>query len=127
MKRRIIWSLYAWPISLMLLASDAFAGLSYSGTTVIIFAFLDLCISFPSLVAMHLNIWDKKLFNPMWWRIYAFLSCTWDLFFNTLIMPKITGESFGRNEIIGLVILLPLYFAVFRYAFRRWETVEQPG
>lgn len=126
MKRRIIWSLYAWPITVILLAADASAGFSYSGTTIIIVSFLDLCISFPGLVAMHLNIWDKKLFNPMLWKLYAFVSSAWDVIFNTLITPGITGESFGMSDLIGLVILLPLYYAIFRYAFRRWESVEKP-
>ena len=96
-------------------------GFNYSGTPVIIIAFLDLCFSFPSLVAMHLHIWDKKLFNPQLWKIYAFVSCAWDLTLNLFIMPSVTGETFGINDIIGVAILIPLYVAMFRYAFRKWD------
>ncbi len=127
MTRRILWSLYAWPVTLMVLASECFVGFNYESNSVIIFAFLDLCISFPSLYALQLHIWDKKIFNPLFWKIYAFIFYAWDLISNIFIGPAVTGEAFGMNDIVGMTILLPLYFAVYRYAFRKWEAVGGEG
>jgi hypothetical protein len=124
MTRRILWSLYAWPVTLMVLSSDCFMASNHEGNAVALLAFLDLCISSPSLYALQLHIWDKKLFHPGLWRIYAFSLCAWDLVLNVLIGPVVTNGTFGINDVIGMTILLPLYFAVFRYAFRKWDGVE---
>jgi hypothetical protein len=123
--RRILWNIYAWPVTLMLLSGDFWAGCHYKGAYIIIFAVLDFLISFPSVVAMHLHIWDKKLFNPSFWKTYAFAYCAWDFSFNVLIVPAITGEKFAPSNLIGLIILLPFYVALFRYAFRQWKVNEE--
>ena len=100
----------------------------YKGAFLIFFAVFHFLILFPSVVAMHLHIWDKKLFNPSFWKIYAFAFCAWDFSFKLLIEPAIFGEKFA---LIGLIVLLPLYVALFRYAFRQWkgndEGVEIPN
>jgi hypothetical protein len=127
MTRRILWSLYAWPVTLMVLASECFLGVNYEGNAIIIFAFLDLCISFPSLYALQLHIWDKKLFSPLLWKIYAFIFYAWNLIYNVFIGPAVTGEALELDDIIGLTILLPLFFAVYRYAFRKWEAAAVEG
>ena len=122
--RRVLWCIYAWPITLLLLSSDLFAGYQHSGNYVIPFAVLDFLISLPSLVALHLHIWDKKFFHPSFWKIYTFLFYAWDLSFNVLIQPVVTGEKFVPANLIAPVILLPFYVALFRYAFRRWDKKE---
>ena len=96
----------------------------YESSAIAALAFLDLCISAPSLYVLQLHIWDKKLFNPRLWKIYAFSLCAWDLVLNVFIGPVATGEAFDLSDLIGMMILLPLYFGVFRYAFRKWDEVE---
>jgi general stress protein CsbA len=118
--RRILWSIYAWPITLLLLGASFFAGYHHSGT-IITFAVLDFLISFPSIVAMHLHIWDKRLLNPTFWKTYTFVFYAWDLSFNLLIQPTITGEKFDPYSLIVPIILIPFYVALFRYAFRQWN------
>jgi hypothetical protein len=123
--RRILWNIYAWPVTLMLLSGDFLAGYHYRGTYIVTFSVIDFLISFPSVVAMHLHIWDKKLFNPSFWKTYAFAYCAWDFSFNLLIEPTITGEKFAPSNLIGLIILLPFYVALFRYAFRQWKVNDE--
>ena len=125
--RRILWSLYAWPMTLLLWSSDVFAGFQYHGPYIIPFAVLDFLICFPSIIAMHLHIWDEKLFTPAFWKIYAFVFLAWDLSFNILITPAITGEKFDLPTLVGGISMLPLYVAVFRYAFRKWPAEPTPA
>jgi len=119
--RRVLWCIYAWPITLMLLSSDLFAGYQHHGTYVIPFTVLDFFISLPSIVAIHLHIWDKKLFHPTLWKIYIFVFYAWDLSFNLLIEPAVTGEKFDPVGLIAPLILMPFYVGIFRYAFRKWK------
>jgi hypothetical protein len=95
----------------------------FSNPTVVPLTVLDFCVSFPGLVAMHLHIWDEQVFHPAVWKVYAFVFIAWDLCFNILIEPRITNEPFGSDSLIGFCIMIPLYVAVFRYAFRKWDPV----
>lgn len=122
--RRILWNLYAVPMTLLLLVVEATVPFQYANPFVIPFTVLDFCISLPGLIAMHLHIWDKQLFHPAVWKIYAFVMLAWDLSFNIFIEPRITNEPFALSSMIGMCVLIPLYFAVFRYAFRHWDGVE---
>ena len=125
--RRILWSLYAVPITLLFLLAEAAVPFLYTNPLIIPFTVLDFCISFPGLIALQLHIWDIQLFHPAVWKIYAFVMLAWDFCFNILVEPRITGERFGLAALIGLCVLIPLYVAVFRYAFRRWTEVEGAG
>lgn len=123
--RRILWNIYAWPITLLLVAGSLVPGQNPTGNHIILtFSVLDLFISLPSLAAMHLHIWDKKLLNPLVWKTYTFVFYGWDLIYNLLIQPSLTGEKFNKVSLIGLIVLIPLYVAVFRYAFRKWNVVS---
>src|SRR4051812_25697686 len=115
--RRILWNIYAVPMTLMLLLTEVIVVFHYTNPFVIPFSVLDFCISLPGLIALHLHIWDKQVFHPAVWKIYAFVFLAWDLCFNILIEPRITNEALGFDALVGAVILLPLYVALFRYAF----------
>lgn len=85
---------------------------------------VDFCVSLPGLLALHLHIWDQKVFAPAFWKVYAFVFVAWDFAVNLWIGPAATSEKPGMDSLIGFILLLPLYFAVFRYAFRRWPESE---
>ena len=117
---RVFWMLYACPLMLLFLACEAFAIWEY-GPKVAPWSGLDFVISLPGLVALFLHIWDTKLFVQPFWKIYSFVIVAWDLLFNLFIQPVITGEPLEPGAAIGFIIFLPLYVAIFRYAFRNWD------
>jgi hypothetical protein len=118
--RRILWNIYAVPMTLLLLSTEVLVMFQYPNPFVIPFTVLDFCISFPGIVAMHLHIWDQPSFRPAVWKIYAFIFLAWDFTANLLIEPALTREPLGFNSLIGFLLMIPLYVAVFRYAFRKW-------
>ena len=120
--RRVLWNLYAVPITLLILPSD-FIEIYTKGPAMFPFATLDFLISFPSLVAIQLHIWDKQLFVPALWKVYAFVFILWDFAFNIIIEPALTHETFDPSNLIFAGLCVPLYVAVFRYAFRKWQEI----
>ena len=116
---RLLWHLYAIPSTLVLLASIV-AEVQAMGAVGV----FDLIVSAPSLVALYLHIWDKKVLSAAFWKPYAFGIVAWDLLFNLLIAPPLSGQRLGLDYLPGAVASLPLYIAVFRYAYRDWHATE---
>lgn len=115
--RRVLWNIYAWPITFFLVL----AVVSSIASRISLLTVLDAAISLPSLVALHLHIWDKKCLSASFWKPYAFVFPLWDCLCNLLVEPMSSGKRFNPLLLIVPVILLPLYVGVFRYAFRKWE------
>jgi hypothetical protein len=114
--RRLLWNIYAWPITL-LLAYVVVEGLPKDD----LLSGLDTVVSIPSLVALHLYIWDKNAFSQKFWKPYSFVFLAWELIYNLFIQPMDSGKPFQPAFLIVPVIFLPLYVALFKYAFRRWQ------
>lgn len=105
--RRILWNIYAWPVTLILVLSQL-SGLSISDLLPIV----DLVISVPLVMALHLHIWDKKLLTDKFWKPYAFSFVIWELVYNLLIVPMKSGEPFKPSTLLAPVILLPFYIGL---------------
>ncbi len=112
-----MWNIYAWPITLLLLALLA-AGLVNRPD---LLSILDFSISVPSLVALHLHIWDKRFLPRTFWKAYAFILLLWDWGFELLLKPLLLKTPFSPLLLFHLILLIPLYVSVFRYAFRNWD------
>ena len=116
--RRTLWNIYAWPISILILL-----GFLFELSTLKPLSALDVALSIPALIALHLHVWDVKFLSSTFWKPYAFAYCAWDLYYNFMDPARIKGGFQSRFVILQLVAL-PLYVAVFRYAFREWS--EKP-
>jgi hypothetical protein len=114
----VLWNVYAIPFTLILLTSSVseVQSLGWVGA-------FDLVVSVPSLVALYLHVWDRKMM-PSFWKPYAFAFIAWEVVGNVLVFPRVSGEGFGFPDLFGLVFFLPLYFALFKYAYRTWRTSE---
>jgi hypothetical protein len=112
--RRLLWNLYAWPITILLVAlyPSTIASLGTLGV-------VDVLFSAPSLVALHAHVWDKRVLGSMFWKPYAFALAAWDVVLNVLLAPRVTHQELRSTDLLGVALLLPLYVAVFRYAFRQ--------
>jgi hypothetical protein len=61
------------------------------------------------------------------WKSYAFGFLVWQLVYGFLLELIVSGRRFKPTALISLIILLPLFVAIFRYAFREWGRAESPG
>lgn len=112
--RRVLWNLYAVPITLLLVTLTAVGvveGLPFS--------LVDAMISTSSLLALHLHVWDKRFLSPLVWRLYSLVFITWEILLLFFILPAL-GQPFSVASFVIMIVLIPLYVATFRYAFRKW-------
>lgn len=113
--RRMLWSIYAIPATLLFLALGL-TGLSSGG----IVAVVDLLASLPLYVAIHLHIWDKRVLNGTVWKVYAFAFIAWQLTYSFVIGAS--EPNYGvETAFTALALQAPMIVALFLYAFRRWE------
>lgn len=117
--RKILWNLYAWPITLLLVTSYV-----PNGSEPAWLLMVDFCISFPSILVLHLHIWQVKFLRDHIWKIYAIVFVIWDCLHNLVLLPMITKEPIDLYTLIGLLVLLPLYIVPFRYAYITMNEAE---
>jgi hypothetical protein len=110
--RRVLWNIYVWPITLLILL-----GIFFELYTLRIPAVVDAVLTIPALIALHMYIRDFKCLSASFWRLFAFGYFAWDVYFNLVIDFMRLGNA---RFLIVPVFSLPLYLALFRYAFRDW-------
>ena len=111
--RRTLWNIYVWPISVLMLL-----GFFVDLSSLRPLSALDVALSIPALVALHLHVRDVKFLSPAFWKPFAFVYLAWDLFYNLAINPM---QFPMPGPFLVLVFSLPLYVALFRYAFKSWS------
>jgi len=81
----------------------------------------DVSITLPS----YLGVWGYAFETKIGWRpLWGFLSFvfpTWDVLFNFVLSPESLSEVGVFPVLIALVLLVPAYVAIWRYAFRSPE------
>ena len=117
--RRILWNIYAWAITFLLVAAyiDSIHQIQA-------LKLLDVVLSIPSLLALHLHIWDKKVGSSTFWKAYVPFFIVWEFAFNIVLDPMSRAEKLNPEVMVVGILLLPLYVANVRYAFRKWTGNE---
>lgn len=113
--KRVLWSIYAIPITLLFLAASI-RHLHDSPWYVV-----DAIVSLPQFVIVQLYIWDKRVLRPILWQIYAICFLAWQLTFSLVIEPTLTHIPVGPSLLVGLGLQLPMLVAMFLYAFGSWD------
>jgi hypothetical protein len=111
--RRILWNIYAWPITVLMLL-----GMFFELRTLKVPAAVDVLLTVPALIALHMHVWGVRFLSGGFWKPFAFVYLAWDLYFNLVLDFMRLGEA---RFLIVLFFSLPLYVALFRYAFRDWS------
>lgn len=120
--RRALWSVYAIPTTMLMLAAS-FSAVAGGGTLAVV----DAVVSLPQFVVLQLHIWDKRVPNAVIWKVYAFAFLAWQLAYGLFIQPSVSGKGFEPGLLVGLAIQTPMLVALFLYAFRTWPDQEGKG
>jgi hypothetical protein len=113
---RLFWQVYFWLIAAIIVLSYVSKG--PIGT----WKFVDLAMSSGSLAALFLYAYRKKLFAPLFWKVYFVVFIVWDLSYNLIIEPKAKGEAFQATTLLGFLFIAPIYVALYLYAFKYLNT-----
>ena len=89
--------------------------------TIKVLAAVDILVTIPALIALHMHVRDVRFLSAGFWRPFAFVYLAWDLYFNLVLDFMRLGEA---RFLMVLVFALPLYVALFRYAFRDWAAPD---
>ncbi len=85
-----------------------------------IFNFIDLIISSISWLGLFCFAYQLKLFTPIFWKDVLLAIVIWDIYYNIWVLPK--SEEFNKAELVAsLIMLLPLYYGLYLYAFKFLE------
>ncbi|MFA5905653.1 MAG: hypothetical protein WC836_17105 [Desulfobacula sp.] len=61
--------------------------------------------------------YKKNIFSPVFWKIFFFVFLSWEIYATVFLSPPISDFSIFQH-LTGLILGLPLYFALFLYGFR---------
>ncbi|MDN7242220.1 hypothetical protein QWY14_10445 [Planococcus sp. N028] len=117
---QILWYIYA-----AFLATSSIAYLIHGGYKNKIFL-IDLVVSAITWTGLFGFITHREIFTPFVWQVVFFGALLWDILFyfflrNKVMETEVEGEDMRMMNIfttVFMVILLgPLYYALFQYAF----------
>lgn len=107
----MIWKIYFWFFVIILISGYTIEGIN-EGWDV-----LDLLISSFALMGFFLYAYKKRFLSARFWKSYFLIYIIWDFTYNFLILPKIEGK-FEPFNLVGLVFVIPVYIALYLYAFK---------
>ena len=84
--------------------------------------YLDMLVSFPSLVALVGFSFGFSILWPWFWRLYLPLICAWDLWASLwyLQSPEACVGFFGGDwkfYLLQYMLLFPMYYAILKQGF----------
>lgn len=89
------------------------------------YEFIDIIISALALAGLYGYAWGKALLSDGFWKIFFFVIIIWNILYHYFLPPppkvaeSLNGQSPQSAATIGLIIFIPLFIAVYSYAYRR--------
>ncbi len=111
----MIWKIYFWFISFFLFLSYIKIFSEYGFAALFV---TDLIISVPAIVGLFLYAYKKILFTARFWKTYFAIDIMWDFYLNLYLLPHIEGKKLGVEEVGGFLFILPIWIALYMYAFK---------
>lgn len=116
------WKIYFWFLSVLLVISYA---MIFTGQPAI-WDLIDVLISAPALLGFFAYSFRKPLFNQKFWKCWFVIFIVWDVVYNLIITEYLglaqqyegSEESTITEMLIGYIIFLPEYIALYLLAFK---------
>jgi hydrogenase/urease accessory protein HupE len=88
--------------------------------------FVDMIVSIIGIIGLWGYVFKKEWFSPSFWKVYFGFNIVWSIgslyYMGESFLPENEPTLMYLTLGIGLIILLfmiPYYYALFRYAYRR--------
>lgn len=108
----MFWKIYFWFFIVILVLGYSTEGIGG------IWGIIDLLISIVALAGLFLYAYKKSFLNSAFWKAYLPLFIIWDFTYNLIIEPSVSGTTFEPIALVGFLFLVPIYIALYLYAFR---------
>ena len=108
-----------WLIYLLFFTLVFVPSLLEAFTTRTAVGFLDLAVSFPSLIGLAFFTFKKEWGHQIFWEVYSVLFPIYDIVKNVFTARFIPGCHFSTEALIGGVIMLPIYIALLLFAYKK--------
>jgi len=118
----MFWKVYFWVILILSTVGFAMSGLA---GLVGLWGWVDFLFSSGGWVGLFAYAYKKRFFVAKVWKSYLPLLILWDLAYNLALQPEATGKAADMGIYIGFVLLIPMYAALYLYAFKFMEEPEQ--
>lgn len=114
----MFWKIYFWFFIVILVLGYSTEGVGG------IWGIIDLLLSIGALAGLFLYAYKKSFFNSAFWKAYLPLFIIWDFTYNLIIEPKVSGTNFELVALAGFLFSIPIYIALYLYAFRFFKGNE---
>ena len=104
---------YRFYFFLILLAHIQMYSNFYNLSRIPLILYIDMPLTIMALLGLFLLAAQKAFLKPIFWKAYFFIYIAWDIFMT--VIPKLIMPI---HVIQRVVFLLPLYIALYFYAFR---------
>lgn len=119
------WKIYTWLLAVFLVLSYSFI----IAATPTIVDLIDIPISIVAWLGLLAFSYSKRFLFEPFWRTWLVMIIGWDIIYNFVFagLLGIGQEIQGMDPVtvveavVGLVLLVPEYYAIFLYGFRRQE------
>jgi len=124
--RRLGWKAYFWGMLLLFVLTYLMLGVGWMQALDVI----DSMVTTIALVGMFGFAYRRRIAERRFWKLWLPAEIVWDLSVAFLLIPagllyqfpgEVQSDVSGWEDIAGLLILIPLYAALYRYGNRSPE------
>jgi len=111
----LLWKMYSWFLLVMLVMDSIVNGINQTFTGLKV---LDIMIALWAIFGLFSYAHKKVKGNATSWKVFFFIFVIWSLAYNFIIEPLSDSTVKVFNNIVGMVLLVPLFVALYLYSFK---------
>ena len=81
--------------------------------------FFNIALSLIGLLGAYLYAFNKRILSQRLWKLFCVIYISYDFIYNIILYPRLYGEPFGIDSVIGLIFFMPIYITASLYAFKK--------
>jgi len=89
-----------------------------------VWEFLDLVIFAASMAGLYAFAWNRRMLSAEFWKSFFISFVIWNIYYLYFVpLPEKVSEATDMSQAVHVTVnsipFIPLYIALYRYAFRR--------
>ena len=123
--KKTFWKIYFWFLLIAIIPVYLWQGFSR------VWEVIDVVLMLVAMVGLFAFCWQKRWFSLIFWKIFFGGYIVWNIFQQYILpLPQVVQETVEKDmgglsqpvlATINIVIFIPLFIALYLYAFRNKE------